>query len=304
LLGPALLCLGVALFAGLTAAIGILLRGDGTWQTVVSVRGETYDMAVTGVYAWNAQRVVAEGVGWDVFTLLIAVPALLVAVPWVARGSFRARLAAGGLLGYFLYQYLEYSVTWAFGPLFLPFVALDAASGVGIAWVGAAIARDGIQGRFNERFPRRAFATLSIAMAFGLTLLWLQRIAFAYTSGVDGLLMGETTMTVQALDLGLVVPVSLLIAGMALRGSPAGLALAAGFAITFTAMAAAITSMLLSAWMVEGTLELPPVVIFGAATVGMAVVALRIDRSVIIPGTHRKEVSETRLDRAGQPSSI
>ena len=38
---------------------------------------------------------------------------------WVLRGSFRGRLLALGLLGYLLYQYLEYSLTWAFGPLFL-----------------------------------------------------------------------------------------------------------------------------------------------------------------------------------------
>lgn len=53
----------------------------------------------TGVYAYNAQRVVAEGVGWDIVTLVLAEPALLVVVPLVAQGSFRGRLFAAGLLG-------------------------------------------------------------------------------------------------------------------------------------------------------------------------------------------------------------
>jgi hypothetical protein len=296
-------CLVVAIAAAVTAALGILLRGDGTWQTVTSVRGETYQMAATGVYAWNAQRVVAEGIGWDVFTLLIAAPALLLAVPWVARGSFRGRLVAGGLLGYFLYQYLEYSVTWAFGPLFLPFVALYALSLLGIAWIGVDIARDGLQERFGRAFPRRAFASLSIAMALGLALLWLQRIGLAYTAGIDGLLMGETTMTVQALDLGLVVPILLVVAELTLRRSPAGLALAAAIAVAFGAMAAAITSMLVSAWLVEGTLELPPIVIFGAATAAMVAVAIRIFRSVVSSGATTAELDGVRLDRARLPST-
>ena len=41
---------------------------DGALATVTSARGETYDVATTGVYANNAMQLVAEGVGWDVFT--------------------------------------------------------------------------------------------------------------------------------------------------------------------------------------------------------------------------------------------
>jgi hypothetical protein len=117
-------------------------------------------------------------------------------------------------------------------------------------------------------------------MAAGLTLLWLKRIFEAQVSGVDGLLLGETTMTVQALDLGLVVPVSVVAAALAWRGGPVGLTVAAAYAVMFTAMAAAISAMLLSAWVVEGALELPPVLIFGLASVAMAALALRVFRGI------------------------
>ena len=56
-------------------------------------------MATTGVYQWNGQRVVAEGIGWDLFTLLVVVPVLLLSLPFVARESFRGWLFALGLLG-------------------------------------------------------------------------------------------------------------------------------------------------------------------------------------------------------------
>jgi hypothetical protein len=286
-IGPAVVCAVVGLGAGLASAIGVFMRGDETWETVTSVRGETYEMATTGVYAWNAQRVVAEGVGWDLFTLVIAAPALLLCVPWVARGSFRARVIAAGVLGYFLYQYLEYAVTWAFGPLFLLFVVLHGASLLSLVWLAAAVARDGVQGRFGDAFPRRGFAALSLAMAAGLSLLWIQRIVLGLTNGVDGLLLGETTMTVQALDLGLVVPISVLAAALAWRRGPIGLTFAAGYAVTFAAMAAAITAMLLSAWVVEGSLELPPVLMFGLATIAMAALAVRMMRSVSGPAQVR-----------------
>lgn len=281
-IGMAALCAGVALLAAIASALGVFARGDGTFETVISERGVPYEMATSGVYAYNAQRVVAEGIGWDIFTLAIAVPALLVAAVFVARGSFRGRLFAAGLLGYLFYQYLEYAVTWAFGPLFPLFVVIYAASLAGLVWIGVSIAREGVAGRFSERFPRRSWAVLSIGMAAMLTLLWLQRIATALGGDLlVGGLTSETTMTVQALDLGLVAPASVFIAIVAWRRTAAGYALATAYSVTFVAMALAIVGMLLSAWAVEGTLELPPVAIFGLPAAAAVALGLRMYRSVV-----------------------
>ena len=57
----------------------------GTAQAV-SVRGERFAYATSGVYRYNAQRIVAEGIGWDVVTLFGAVPAMLVSA-WFVQGS-------------------------------------------------------------------------------------------------------------------------------------------------------------------------------------------------------------------------
>ena len=270
----AALSAAVALTAGVVATIGVFARGDGTFVTVTSTRGETYEMAADGIYRFNAQQVVAEGVGWDAFTLFVAAPALLVAAWLVARGSFRGTLAAGGLLGYFLYMYLEYAVTWAFGPLFVPFVAIYAGSLVGLVGVAVLVARSGLRDRFTDRFPRRAWATLSLGMSALLAVMWGARIGQATAGPIDGVLHGETTMTVQALDLGLVIPISAVIAVGALRRHPAGLAAASAFAVTFASMTAAIAAMMVSASIVTGELQLAPMIVFGlAAVAGLGIVA-------------------------------
>jgi len=274
--GMAGLCAAVAILAGVAAAAGVFLRGSGAFETVASPRGETYGMATDGVYAYNALRVVAEGVGWDAFTLIVTVPSLLGVTVFVARGSFRGRLVAAGLLGYFAYMYLEYAVTWAFGPLFALFIAIYAASLLGIVWIGAGLAAEGLADRFDESFPRRSWAALSIGMASLLTVLWAGRIAEGLSSDVSGLLHGETTMTIQALDLGIVVPTAVVTALLALGRHPAGTAAAAAFAVTFVAMSAAIGSMLVSAWFVTGILELPPIIVFGAAAVTGLGIGLRM----------------------------
>jgi hypothetical protein len=272
----------VGLLAGLAALVGVVFRGDGSWRLVTSVRDETYQMATTGVYAWNAQRVVAEGIGWDLFTLLVAVPLMLLSALFVVRGSYRARVFVLGMFGYFLYQYLEYAVTWAFGPLFLLFVLVFAGSLLGIIAGTADLAGerqpDAPAWRFGDRFPRRGWAAVSLTMCALLGLMWMGRMAQALDS-VDGILMGQTTLTVQALDLGLVVPMVALSAVLAWRGSQLGRHFAAVMVVTFVTMAAAITSMLLSAAVVEGTLEVPPVAIFSIATAVAAVVGVRMYRS-------------------------
>lgn len=270
----------VALLAALAAALGVFVRGDGSFVTVTSARGEVYEMATTGVYANNALQLVAEGIGWDVFTLAVVAPALLIAAVGVWRGSSRAAVVAAGMLGYVLYNHLEYAVTWAFGPLFPLFVALFAASVAGLIGFGALLATEGIGNRFSERFPRRSWAALSIGMSGLLVVMWAGRIAEALSTNAAPQLHGETTMTVQALDLGLVVPVSLVIAVTALRRQPAGLAAAASFSFTFVAMSAAIAAMMISSWIVTGAPAIEPIVLFGAACLLGLVVSIRMLRSL------------------------
>lgn len=298
-IATATLAVGVALLAALAAGLGVFARGDGTFVSVTSARGEVYEMATNGVYANSAKQLVAEGIGWDVFTLAVVAPALLIVAVAVARGSFGGTLMAAGLFGYFAYLYLEYAVTWAFGPLFPLFIVLLAASVLGLIGTGTLVAEAGVADRFTEAFPRRAWAALSLGMGVLLTVMWIGRITAAMAAEIPAL-HGETTMTVQALDLGLVVPVALVTAVTALRRHPAGLAASATFAVMFTAMSAAIGAMLVSASIVTGTLELPPLVIFGLATAAGLAVTVRIFGSARAAGQAGRRASAHFLAQAAK----
>lgn len=277
------------------AGFGIFGRGEGTFATVTSVRGETYEMATSGIYAFNSQRLVAEGVGWDIFTLLVAVPALLAALPALATGSFRGQLFVIGALAYFFYQYFMYALAWAFGPLFVLFIAIYAASLVGIVWIAADIGVAGIEQRFSHRFPRRAMAILSITMGVLLLLMWTQRIASGLAGDPSGgMLLGSTTMVVQALDLGLIVPLALFTGLMAWRGQAIGYLLSSIVVVQMVAMAAAISAMLLSASVATGVLEVVPLAIFGGTALAASALGVQMYRSVL-PLTIEDEVGRFRL---------
>lgn len=271
------LLVAIALLTAAVSAVGVFARGDGSTRVVTSARGETYPMGTTGVYALNAQRVVAEGVGWDIFTLAFAAPALLAASAFVARGSLRGRVFALGILGYLFYQYLMYAMTWAFGPLLLPFVAIYALCAVVIVWIASTISLDEAGDTFAPGFPARRIAVLAIGMSALLVLMWVRRIVAGLAGDWGGaMLEGQTTMVVQAMDLGLVVPLSLFVGIASLRGKRAVFVVAPAYLVMFSAMAAAIFAMLLSAWAVEGAPEPLPMAIFAVAGVSAALLCGRL----------------------------
>ncbi|MDI6712496.1 MAG: hypothetical protein QMD96_04580 [Anaerosomatales bacterium] len=269
-------CLAVALLAGAAAAVGVFARGTGATAEATSIRGERFEYATDGVYAYNAERVVAEGVGWDAATLVLAAPALLISAVAIARGSLRARLFAAGVLGCLTYQYLMYSVFWALGPLFPVFVVLYPASFATLVWIVSSVDVRQLASRLDGRFPRRGIAAFCAAMAVLLVGMWSARIARGLAGDVAGAqLLGTPTLAVQALDLGIVVPLCVATAALVLARRPAGYLLGALLPVKGALMAAAICAMLVSAWIVEGRAEIAPLAVFAAATIAAAALAVR-----------------------------
>lgn len=257
----------LAAVVAIVAAIGSFGRGDLATETVTSVRGETYEVVTGGIYAHNAERVVAEGVGWDLVTLFLVVPALLLLVRAVARGSLRGRLAATGLLGYLAYQYLMYAVTWAVGPLLLPFVAIYAASLIGIGWFAATVRLAELPHHVTGGFPRRGMAAFCGAIALLLVGMWVPMVAAVLGGQLEDNLNGQTTLVVQALDLGIVVPLAIVTAVLVWRRRPLGYLLATVLVVKGLAMAVAISAMVALAGRVEGQLEVGSLAIFLAIAV-------------------------------------
>jgi hypothetical protein len=276
-----LLAVVLAAATAVVAAIGVFARGNGDTVLVTNLRGEIYPMITRGIYAFNAERIVAEGVGWDFFTLFFAVPALLACAPWLARGSFRGRLVALGLFAYLFYQYFMYELTWAFGPLYLAWLGVAVLALFGIVFTAALIAREPIAERFSDRFPRLGVSLLSTVLAFVLVMMWLVRIVALHRGDyARGMLLGQTTMVVPALDLTLVVPLACLTAITAYKRRPVGFVLASVFVVKAIAMASAICAMLVQAWRVEGTIEIFGFVFFGSAALASFAVGAAILRSI------------------------
>lgn len=68
----------IAVMSAIASAFGVFARGDGSVVETVSIRGERYEYANDGVYKYNGQRVVSEGIGWDIVTLFVTVPVVCI----------------------------------------------------------------------------------------------------------------------------------------------------------------------------------------------------------------------------------
>lgn len=275
------LSLLVALLAAIGAACGVFLRGDLATIGFTTIRSEFVDVVTDGPYRFNGLRVASEGVGWDAVTLLLAVPALLLTLPGVWRGALRPRLLAAGLLAYFLYQGLEYAMLLAFGPLFPVYVGTFALAGSALVVLASTVDLEALAGGVERaRFPRHAVAGLSAFMALLLAAMWLPMVATNLTATTVDALDGATTLVVQAMDLGFLVPLGIFTSVLVWRRVPVSYLLASVVVVKSVAMAIAIVAMLVVETVETGEPMLPPMAIFASTAGAAAWIGWRAFRSV------------------------
>ena len=251
-----------AVTAGLSSAAGVFLRGDLATTEFMTVRGEVVRVVTEGVYRFNSEGIVAEGIGWDLVTLLVVVPATLVALGLLWRGSLRAALVSAGLLAYFVYQSAEYAVFWAYGPLYPLYVVILAFSVSALALLIHGLDLEALAARVGGHFPRRAitvYATLIVVILLGL---WLPVIAGTLGGEVTDELEGASTLVVPAFDLGLLLPLAIFTAVATWKRLAVGYLLGMLVLVKGASMALAISAMLVVEWMVTDELLVPPLVVF------------------------------------------
>jgi hypothetical protein len=217
------LALIVAGLAVIVTAGGVLTAFGQTHRSFQSLGGETVSIQGGGLYGHESVSMAAQGVGMDLVTLLVAMPLLLLTSYLAARGSLRGRLLRIGAFWYFAYSYLVILFGVTFNPFFLIYAALFSASLLGLVLSVLSVDVAGLPAHISPRFARRTIAWVVIGISSMFALLWLSRIVPALVSGRPPVgLESYTTLTVQAADLGIVIPMSILVGVLLLRRQPAG----------------------------------------------------------------------------------
>jgi hypothetical protein len=268
------------ILAAIASAAGILLRGDLETRVFTTLRGDAVEYLTDGAYRFNGINMASEGIGWDLVTLLVVVPALALTLPSLLRGTLRGTLLAAGFLVYFLYQYAEYAVGLAYGPLFPVYVGIIALSVSGLALLLSRVDIAALPERFGPHFPRKAMVAFGLYMAILLGGMWVPLIAGTLTSTSVPQLYGGTTLVVQAFDLGVLVPLGLFTAVTVYRRLPVGYLLSAVVIVKGASIALGIVAMLVVEWLTTGEPQLPPIIIFGLTSIAGLAIAVRMYRAI------------------------
>ena len=268
------------ILAAVASAAGILLRGDLETRVFTTLRGDAVEYLTDGAYRFNGINMASEGIGWDLVTLLVIVPALALTLPSLLRGTLRGTLLAAGFLVYFLYQYAEYAVGLAYGPLFPVYVGIIALSVSGLALLLSRVDIAALPERFGPHFPRRAMVAFGLYMAILLGGMWVPLIAATLTETAVPQLYGGTTLVVQAFDLGFLVPLGLFTAVTVYQRLPVGYLLSAVVIVKGASIALGIVAMLVVEWLTTGEPQLPPIIIFGLTSVAGLAIAVRMHRAI------------------------
>ncbi len=266
----------LALFA---AGMGLFYQTPGQPYALTSFRGEKVTINGSGLYAYDTVSSAAQMRGNDAVTLALGLPLLAIAT-WLAyRGSLRGRLLMTGTLGFFLYTYMSMCFLTAYNQLFLVYVALFSLSL--FAFILAMLSFDlaSLPQQFSQKMPRGWIAGLLFAAGGFLLLAWTGRIVNPLLQNATPALENATSLVIQAMDLGLIVPLSFL-AGILLRRSAWGYLLASVAVMKLLTMGTAVSVMGINMALAGVGVSPVELVMFPAITLANLVIAVFLLRAI------------------------
>ncbi|MBP1468649.1 hypothetical protein EYB53_023245 [Candidatus Chloroploca sp. M-50] len=262
----------------LFAALAGLWPAEGTPYALTTFRGEEVTINARGLYYWDTVSMVAQMQANDLVTLVLGLPLLALSFWLARRGSLRGRLMLAGTLGFILYTYITMCFGAHYNALFLVYVALFSLSLFAFVLVLMSIDIPTLPAHFSDTLPRGWIAGLLFFAAAFLSLAWLSRIAATFAPGAIPALENTTSMFIQAMDLGLIVPVCLVSGILLLRRHAWGYLLASVGLTKFLTLGIAVSLMGLNMARVGVPVSVVELVIFPAmalAGVVMTVILLK-----------------------------
>lgn len=236
-----------------------------------SLYGEYIQLFGNGIYARDSVTVAVQGIASDIVTLFIMVPATIFALLSMLRKSLKGTLVLTGLLGYFLYTYTSYTFLWMYNPLFLVYVAQMSLSFFAFVLLMMSFDIQRLRNAILPTFPRLPLLVFMVVLSILVALMWLARIVPALVAGVAPVGLDHyTTLVIQALDLGFVIPASLITVALLARDHVWGYFLGSILIFKYVALLMAISAMVLLMYVENADASM----IEGLVFIGLTVVSL------------------------------
>ncbi len=198
-----------------------------------------------GLYKHDTISITAQMMGQDLVTLLVGIPILLVSLYLVSRDSLRGNLIWMGTIFYFLYSYASMSFTTSYNQLFLVYVVLFSLSLYTFMYGMLSLDAKPIEKSISPGITIKLAGVFLIASGTMLALMWLKMIIDSLLTGNGPVAMETyTTLVIQAMDIGIIFPATLIAGVLILKGKEWGYALVSILLVKATLLGTAILSMI------------------------------------------------------------
>jgi hypothetical protein len=269
----------IAIFAIIAAGLGVFWKGEGQKSEFHTIRGETVSIQGHGLYQYETVSVAAQAIAQDVVTLLVGIPLLAISMILFQKGSLRGKLLLAGTLAYFLYTYASFVFGAAYNILFLVYVTLFSLSLYAFILTLMEVDMPALPKHFSSGLPRRTIAVFLFIVGGFLLIAWLGRIVPTLIANQPPYgLESYTTLIIQALDLGLVVPIAFLSGILLWKGSAWGYLLSSvvlikGVTLVLAVSAMAVNMILAGVQVSIGELMMFPTI--AIISIGLTVILLK-----------------------------
>ena len=255
---------GIILILSLISAGYGLFSGGGPGESdFTSVRGENVQLYGKGLYQNDSESIAVQAIAQDGVTLFAGIPLLAISFWLASRGNLRGKLLLAGTLGYFLYTYGSYSFLSMYNSFFIVYVGLMSVSFFAFLLTFRSIDLKLLKASFSPKTPVRTIGGFLIFFALLIAMMWLGRM-YGQSQGTEGPagLEHYSTLVIQALDLGFVVPVSILAGILFIRRTEWGYLLASVIIMKDITLATAVSAMAIGQWMTGVDVSAAEVVVF------------------------------------------
>lgn len=222
---PLLILVPLIIIFAIAATSAGIFTNDGPGQyEYTSIRGKSIMIYGKGLYKDMSAEVAPQGIAQDYITLFAGVPLLIISLIMSWKGSVKARYLLTGTLGYFLVTYLFYTVMGMYNEMYLAYVILMGTSFYGFIIVILSFDTIVISNYFKPSMPVKITGGFLIFNAVAIAFLWLNIVVPPLLNGTIIPVQVEhyTTLIVQGLDLGILLPASFISGVLLIRKKPLG----------------------------------------------------------------------------------
>jgi hypothetical protein len=238
----------IAVVAIAATRMGIFTTdGPGSYQ-YQSIRGKTITIYGKGLYKDMSAEVAPQGIAQDYITLFAGVPLLVISLFLARKGSLKGRYLLAGTLGYFLVTYLFYTVMGMYNKMFLAYVVLMGCSFYGFILLLLSFDTKNLDKSLRISTPVKWTGGFLIFNSIAIAFLWLSIVVPPLLDGsvIPGQVEHYTTLIVQGLDLGILLPGAFICGVLLIKKRALGYLLAPVYLIFLSLLMTALTAKVIA----------------------------------------------------------